>query len=300
MAAEKFDILQVITDKIVALMERGGLEWKKGWSGAASSGLPRNGTTGEAYKGANVLLLWVAAAEAGYTKNVWMTFKQAQSLGACVRKGEKGTMCCYFEMVPKKGGKDAQAEGDEPGFFPMAKAFWLFNVAQIDGLPADLLGTAEQVRPEFDPVEAAEQVLQASGAVIRHGFDGAFYQPGRDEICMPERARFHSAAEYYATGVHELTHWTGHESRLNRTFGKRFGDDAYAFEELVAELGAAYTMGALGLVDTVIEGHAAYLNHWLKVLKSDKSAIFTAAKQAGLAHEFIMNKAEQARQAQAQ
>ena len=95
MAAEKFDIRQVITDKIIALMERGGLEWKKGWSGAASSGLPRNGTTGEAYKGANVLLLWVAAAEAGYTKNVWMTFKQAQSLGACVRKGEKGTMCCY-------------------------------------------------------------------------------------------------------------------------------------------------------------------------------------------------------------
>ena len=272
--------------------------------------------TGQPYRGINVLLLWIEAQASGFVSPSWMTYRQAQAMGAQVRKGEKAVLCAHFE---RKAARETEGDADDSradraaqgaetgetsetrrGGFLMCMPFWVFNVAQIDGLPADLLGTAEQVRPEFDPVEAAEQVLQASGAVIRHGFDGAFYQPGRDEICMPERARFHSAAEYYATGVHELTHWTGHESRLNRTFGKRFGDDAYAFEELVAELGAAYTMGALGLVDTVIEGHAAYLDHWLKVLKSDKTAIFTAAKQAGLAHEFIMNKAEQARQAQAQ
>lgn len=280
------DIRQVITDKIVAMLEKGGNEAARRWTKAAGRGMPSNGKTGKAYNGVNVLILWDAAIEAGYASNVWMTYKQAAEMGAQVRKGEKGTMGAYFEMVKRKA-KDA-AEGEEPGFFPMCKPFWVFNVAQIDGLPEGFgAAPAKQV---FNPIEKAEALIASTGATIVHGFDGAFYAISKDQICMPERERFTSPENYYATAVHELTHWTGHASRLNREFSKRFGDEAYAFEELVAELGAAFVMGETGLVDATIEGHAAYLESWLKVLKNDKGAIFTAAKQAGLAFDFIMGR----------
>lgn len=287
------DIRQAITDKIIAMLEKGGNEARTRWTKAAQGGFPRNGKTGDAYRGVNVLILWDAAIEAGFTSNVWMTYKQAESIGAQVRKGEKAVMCAYFEMVKRKGNEADQGEGEEggkAGFFPMCKPFWLFNVAQIDGLPESFTAPAE-VAPEFTPIEAAEKMLAASGAVINHGFDGAFYAPSKDQICLPTRERFTSPENYYATALHELTHWTGHESRLNRQFGKRFGDDAYAFEELVAELGAAFVVGHVGFVDATIENHAAYLESWLKVLKNDKTAIFTASKQASLAYDFILEKA---------
>lgn len=287
------DIRQAITDKIIAMLEKGGNEARTRWTKAAQRGFPRNGKTGDAYQGVNVLILWDAAIENGYASNVWMTYKQAESIGAQVRKGEKAVMCAYFEMVKRKGNEADQAEGEEggkAGFFPMCKPFWLFNVAQIDGLPESFTAPAE-VAPEFTPIEAAEKMLAASGAVINHGFDGAFYAPSKDQICLPTRERFTSPENYYATALHELTHWTGHESRLNRQFGKRFGDDAYAFEELVAELGAAFVVGHVGFVDATIENHAAYLQSWLKVLKNDKTAIFTASKQASLAYDFILEKA---------
>lgn len=287
------DIRQAITDKIIAMLEKGGNEARTRWTKAAQRGFPRNGKTGDAYQGVNVLILWDAAIESGYASNVWMTYKQAESIGAQVRKGEKAVMCAYFEMVKRKGSEADQGEGDEggkAGFFPMCKPFWLFNVAQIDGLPESFTAPAE-VTAEFNPIEAAEKMLAASGATINHGFDGAFYAPSKDQICLPARERFTTPENYYATALHELTHWTGHESRLNRQFGKRFGDDAYAFEELVAELGAAFVVGHVGFVDATIENHAAYLENWLKVLKNDKTAIFTASKQASLAYDFILAKA---------
>lgn len=287
------DIRQAITDKIIAMLEKGGNEARTRWTKAAQRGFPRNGKTGDAYQGVNVLILWDAAIESGYASNVWMTYKQAESIGAQVRKGEKAVMCAYFEMVKRKGGEADQGEGEEggkAGFFPMCKPFWLFNVAQIDGLPESFTAPAE-VTAEFSPIEAAEKMLAASGATINHGFDGAFYAPSKDQICLPTRERFTTPENYYATALHELTHWTGHESRLNRQFGKRFGDDAYAFEELVAELGAAFVVGHVGFVDATIENHAAYLESWLKVLKNDKTAIFTASKQASLAYDFILEKA---------
>jgi len=286
------DIRQAITDKIIAMLEKGGNEARTRWTKAAQGGFPRNGKTGDAYRGVNVLILWDAAIEAGFTSNVWMTYKQAESIGAQVRKGEKAVMCAYFEMVKRKGNEADQGEGEEggkAGFFPMCKPFWLFNVAQIDGLPESFTAPAE-VAPEFTPIEAAEKMLAASGAVINQRLDGAFYAPSKDQICLPTRERFTSPENYYATALHELTHWTGHESRLNRQFGKRFGDDAYAFEELVAELGAAFVVGHVGFVDATIENHAAYLESWLKVLKNDKTAIFTASKQASLAYDFILEK----------
>lgn len=290
------DIRQTITDKIIAMLEKGGNEARTRWTKAAQGGFPRNGKTGDAYRGVNVLILWDAAIEAGFTSNVWMTFKQAADMGAHVRKGERAVMCAYFEMVKRKGDEAAeQGDGEEgnSGFFPMCKPFWLFNVAQIKGLPESFY-QAEEIASDFNPIAEAEAILATSGASIAHGYDGAFYAPSKDQICLPARERFTSSENYYATALHELTHWTGHESRLNRQFGKRFGDNAYAFEELVAELGAAFVVGHVGFVDATIENHSAYLENWLTVLKNDKTAIFTASKHASLAYDFILARAGKA------
>ena len=274
-------IRQDITNKIITILESGASKGGPRWTQSQGHGLPRNGKTGDSYRGVNVLLLWAEAAERCYNSNAWLTYKQASAMGGQVRKGEKSVTCVFFDKV-KKAGDDDQEEA----FYPMAKPFWLFNVAQIDGLPEALTDLVEA--SAFNPVADAEKVLVNAGAVIRHGFDGAFYVPSRDEICLPNQERFTSEVNYYATALHELGHWTGHESRLNRIFGKRFGDEVYAMEELVAELSAAFCMGQLGMVDGTIENHASYVQSWIKCLKEDKSAIFTAASQAAKASDFIL------------
>lgn len=282
------DVRQIITDRIISMLEKGEGYFRERWSRASQHGMPRSGKTGNAYKGINVLVLWDAALENSYASNVWLTFKQAQEMGAQVRKGEKGTMCVYFEMVQKK----AKANEDEADFFPMCKAFWLFNVAQIEGLPADITATDEKKSQEiFDQCELGEMLLRTSGARIAYGFDSAMYSPSKDMIGMPDKNKFFSAEDYYSTAVHELTHWTGHETRLNRVFGKRFGDDAYAMEELVAEISASFLCAELGFINKTIPNHVSYIESWLKVLKNDKNAIFTAAKQANLATTYLLEKA---------
>jgi len=287
------DIRQEITNKIIAIMERGQQATQELWVKSSASGFPINASTGKQYNGINILILWNEAAENGYEKNLWLTYKQAAAMGAQVRKGEKGTMCAYFEMMKKKDKKtENQENNDESEFFPMCKPFWVFNVAQIDGLPEEMTrpDNLEEL-PKFSPIESAEKILASSGAVINHGGNRAFYSISKDEVFLPERERFTTPENYYAVGLHELTHWTGHKSRLDRKFGKRFGDNAYAFEELVAELGAAFVIGHCGLIGATIENHANYLNSWIKVLKEDKTAIFTAAKNAGQAFDFLMEKA---------
>lgn len=280
-------INQIITDKIINLLERGTVKTGARWTGSKSSGLPVNAKSGEQYHGINVLVLWAEMAEKSYASSQWLTFKQAADLGANVRKGEKSVMCVYYRTVAKRG--EANAEDEQETYF-MAKPFWLFNVAQIDGLPADLTATASATPVKwFNPHQEAEQLLLNSQASIYYGFDSAYYSPSADKICLPARERFTSESNFYATALHELTHWTGSETRLNRCFGKRFGDDAYAFEELVAELGAAFTVGQLGMIDATIEAHADYVQSWIKVLKDDKKAIFTAASLAAKASSFILN-----------
>lgn len=289
------DIRQVITDKIIAMLEKGGVEARNRWTKAAQGGFPTNGKTGDRYNGVNVLILWDEAIEKGYSSNVWMTYKQAESIGAQVRKGEKAVLCAYFEMVKRKPGEADQSnteEGGKAGFFPMCKPFWLFNIAQIDGLPESMTVPAAVTEKEFSPIEEAEKLIAASGAIINHGGDKAFYSPSADQIRLPLREQFTSPEFYYATALHELTHWTGHKSRLDRQFSKRFGDDAYAFEELVAELGAAFVAGHIGFVEMTIEDHANYVQAWLTVLKNDKTAIFTASKQACRAYDFILGNPE--------
>ena len=298
------DVRQVITDRIIAMLEKGGNVFQERWTRAASRGMPRNGRTGAPYHGANVLLLWDAAIEQGYASNVWLTYKQAEGLGAQVRKGERAVLCAHFERKARKsegrdndatsraGSEDANADEEARSSVLICMPFWLFNVAQIDGLPAEVVDLCVNptVAPN-GPVEGAMRLLGGCDATIRYGFERAMYLPALDEIRLPWPRRFTSAEAHCATALHELVHWTGHASRLNREYGRRFGDDAYAFEELVAELGSAFLMGHCGLVEATVEGHAAYLDSWLKVLRGDRNAIFTAARHAGEAYESILTRA---------
>ncbi|CAN7775263.1 zincin-like metallopeptidase domain-containing protein [Variovorax sp. LjRoot84] len=307
------DVRRVITDRIIAMLEKGGNVFRERWTRAASRGMPRNGKTGAPYHGANVLLLWDAAIEQGYASNVWLTYKQAASMGAQVRKGERGVLCAHFERRFERRarrGEDAddaanvqageeegraeegRDEGRDEGLgggVLLCMPFWVFNVAQIDGLPSEVVDLCiEPVKSPSGPVESALRLLGGCDATIRHGFERAMYLPELDEIRLPWPSRFISGEAFCATALHETVHWTGHASRLNRQFGLRFGDAAYAFEELVAELGSAFVMGHCGLVDATIEGHAAYLDSWLQVLRNDRTAIFTAARHAGEAFEYIL------------
>lgn len=279
------DMRQEITNALIAMIEEGrATQSQPLWDCAVKFGLPVNYASKRPYTGINVSLLWIAAAKRGCARNEWLTFKQAQELKATVRKGAKGVMCVFFKMVPKKDG----GESGEEVMAPMMKPFWLFNVADIDGLPEEV--NAEQ-QPGFAPIEAAERILKASGAGITHGGSRAFYHTKLDRIFMPDRDRFAKAQNYYAVGLHELTHWSGHPSRLERDFSGSFGSDSYAFEELVAELGSAYLVAHLGLQDATLESHASYLDSWLRVLKSDKNAIFAASRQANAAYQFILQQA---------
>lgn len=282
------DIRQHVTDKIIHLIEQGQTKGETMWDAAVQFGLPVNHQTKKSYSGINVLMLSSEAAERGFTSNEWLTFKQAQAMGAQVRKGAKGVMGVFFKMLEAKEGKAkattaAQSDAAQSKI-PMLPPFWVFNVAEIDGLP--VAPTADTERAPFDPIEEAERMLSRTGAKITWQGSRAFYRPSTDEIYMPERERFTSAANAYAVALHEVTHWTGHESRLNRDFSKR--DDAYAFEELVAELGAAYLVAHLGLKGAKLENHACYLAYYLQILKADKGAIFTAARLASQAFDHIL------------
>ena len=302
------DVRQVVTDRIIAMLEKGGSVFRERWTRAAARGVPRNGKTGAPYRGANVLLLWEAAIEAGYASNAWLTYRQAESLGGQVRRGERAVLCAHFERRARErsaedddddddarseGGSDEEAltaaSGARAGVL-LCRPFWVFNVAQIDGLPLEVvdLGIAAPTASVQGPIERAMRLLGGCNATIRHGFDRAMYLPDLDEIRLPWPRQFTSPEALCATALHELVHWTGHSDRLNRCFGRRFGDAAYAFEELVAELGSAFAMGHCGLVDATVEGHAAYIDAWLQVLRGDRTAIFTAARLAEEAFAFIV------------
>ncbi len=161
----------------------------------------------------------------------------------------------------------------------------MFNLDQIEGILRP-----DAPRGGFAPIRAAEDILVASGATIVEGGTRAYYQPERDEIHLPDRGRFTKPENFYAVALHELTHWTGHPDRLARDFTGRFGTEAYAFEELIAELGSAFLNAEIGLIDTTLENHASYIDSWLLVLKRDKKAIFTAGSQAEKARKLLINK----------
>lgn len=278
----KTDIYQTVTNNIIAALEAGVKPWSCPWQRVSGiSGLPSNFATGIAYSGMNIMLLWCSASKQGFGDSRWMTYKQAQAVGGQVRKGEHGTIAIFYTTLEKEN------EDGEIDHIPMLKTFNVFNIEQIDGFPL----TTETVNPEatFDPLPEAENLFRKSGANIIEKGQNAFFQPSTDEVWLPERHLFSNAANFYATGLHELVHWSGGKKRLSREMKGKFGSEDYAFEELIAELGSAFLMANLGIVGEV--QHESYIASWLKALKNDKRYIFKAVNAASKAHRFLMDKA---------
>jgi len=279
-------LYESITAKIVADLEKGVRPWAKSWNADHSISRPLR-ANGEAYRGINTLLLWAAAAERGFIAPVWMTYRQATALGGHVRKGEKGSTVVYSNVLVVK---EAAESGEEiKRKIPFLKSYTVFNIEQIDDLPGGILPARDlPLNPEAR-IAHAEAFFAATGADIRHGGDRAFYSPKADFVQMPPFEAFHGAEAYYAVLAHEATHWTGGRGRLGRSFeGNRFGNASYAMEELVAEIGAAFICADLGLSPEPRADHAAYVGAWLKVLKNDTRAIFTAASQAQRAADYLI------------
>jgi antirestriction protein ArdC len=282
------DVYTRVTERVIADLENGIRTWMKPWSAEHTAGkisrpLRHNGTP---YRGMNVLLLWGEAVAKGYAAPIWMTFKQALELDAHVRKGEHGSLVVYANSITKtetgENGEDMERE------IPFMKGYTVFNVEQIEGLPAHYYAKPENPLPLSERIESADCFITATGATVYHGGNSAFYAPARDIVQMPLFEAFRDKESYYATALHELTHWTSHKSRLERSFdAKRFGDHGYAREELVAELGAAFLCADLGITPEIRDDHAAYLGHWLKVLQEDKRAIFSAAAHAQRAADYL-------------
>jgi antirestriction protein ArdC len=283
----KQDVYSRVNDRIIADLEHGVRPWMKPWSACNAEGrisIPKR-HNGEPYKGINVLLLWGEAMDKGYSADRWMTYIQASDLKAQVRKGERGSMVVYADSFKKKDVNDAGDEVEQD--IPFLKAYTVFNVEQIDGLPNHYYS---KPLPKGEPVQLIEQAelyFAASGAVFRHLGSRAYYSIGYDRIQLPVPESFRDAESYAATKAHELAHWSGHPSRLCRQFGKRFGDDAYSFEELVAEIASAYLCADLSISPEVREDHASYLAHWLSVLRRDKRAILAAASHAQKAVDYL-------------
>jgi antirestriction protein ArdC len=285
---DRKDVYTRVTDRIISDLEKGIRTWLKPWSVAHTAGriskpLRHNGTP---YQGMNVLLLWGEAMDRGFVAPIWMTFKQALELDAHVRKGERGSLVVYANRITKtetnEQGEDTERE------IPFMKGYTVFNVEQIEGLPAHYYAKPENPLPLSERIDSVESFMVNTQAVIHHGGNRAFYAPHRDAIQLPPFEAFKDKESYYATALHELTHWTKHERRLERDFSaKRFGDQGYAREELVAELGAAFLCADLGITPEIRDDHAAYLGHWLEVLKEDKRAIFSAAAHAQRAADFL-------------
>jgi len=277
MPKSKIDIHKKVTDDIVAALEAGAAPWQKAWSTSGFGGLPTR-VTGERYRGINVLILWLQ----GRSAPTWMTYKQAQELGGNVRKGEKGTGITFFKPL-----KVTDKVTEEEKTIPLIKTYTVFNVEQIDGLPARFYPTPAEKLNGDSRTDEVEAYIAGTQATVNHGGDRAFYRPSTDEVHMPEFDQFESAEAYYGTMLHELVHWTSHKSRLDRDLGKKFGDTGYAREELVAEIGAAFLTATLGIENTVREDHASYVANWLKVLKDDKKAVFKAAAAAQVAADYL-------------
>lgn len=276
----KKDLYQTVTDRIIAQIEAGarGDDWTPPWTGN-HRGLPYNATTKRGYNGVNILLLWGHP----YPTNQWASYKQWQSKGAQVRKGERGEIIVYCGTRTRENG-----DGEEETF-RFLKYSTVFNAAQVDGWQSPVM-----IWPnEAEQAVQAEAFVAATGAQIHYGSAHAFYRHSTDEIHCPDWERFQASDKRnateaaYGTLLHELTHWTGAEHRCDRQFGKRFGDDAYAAEELVAELGAAFLCAELGIAHEPREDHARYIEHWLGILRGDNKAIFTAASKASQAADYL-------------
>ncbi len=283
--ATSFSPANRITAAIIDKLEEGTKPWVKPWRGLPVSRPLRS--CGTPYRGINTFWLWIVADAAGYSSPYWMTYRQCQKLGGQVRKGEKSTIAIFYKSYTKEI-ENAEGEQDTENR-RVLKAYSVFNADQCDGLP-DLYHPKPPVAA-VEP-EGREDRLDAFfarvNANLRHHGGQAYYEPPRDRITMPPAELFDAYSHYYATLAHEMSHWTGHSSRLDRDLKNRFGSDAYAAEELIAELSSAILGAELGLPVTHLDHHASYIASWLKILKSDERAILTAAAKAEEAASLLL------------
>ena len=289
---QRQDIYSRITDQIVASLEQGIKPWTQPWNAGHAAGPVSRPLrfNGETYSGINILTLWASSMERGFAAPIWMTFKQARELGGHVRKGEKGSPVVYANTIQKTEA-DERTGDDVDVTIPFMKGYTVFNVEQIEDLPAHYYALRESSKNPDERLAHADSFFEAIGARILNGGNAAFYRMDSDHIQMPMFDAFFNAQSYYATLAHESIHWTRHPSRLDRSFDRqRWGDVGYAKEELVAELGAAFLCADLELTLEDRNDHAAYIGSWLQVLKNDKRAIFTAAAHAQRAADYLHGK----------
>jgi len=281
-------LYESVTRTIISQLEAGTVPWTRPWKVKGGGIMPANYATKRQYNGVNVVILWDAQIRGGYTSPLWLTYKQARAIDAQVRGGEKGTHIVFTSKLIVGEGEDEKKIG-------YLKSFTVFNVAQIDGLQPDMTTEKKGVYNQQQRDDEATAFIQATKADIRHGGDRAFYRIADDFIMLPDTTAFESYEHYLATALHETVHWSGSKKRLDRDLNNRFGTNAYAAEELVAELGAAFLCAHLG-----VEGqlrHAEYIKSWLDLLKEDPRAIFTASSKASQAADYLRTFSEQAQEA---
>ncbi len=279
-----------ITSKIIADLEGGRFPWVQPWGTPAAGAplaMPQNAATSRRYSGINVLILWGAVIERGFPGQGWLTFRQALLLGGNVRKGERGTTVVYADrFTPEDEKQRACEDGDEAQAIPFLKRYTVFNAAQCEGLPEEIVAVAPSPPPGLiEPT--VEELIRATGIDFRIGGNRAFYVPSQDFVMVPPPQAYFEPINWHRTALHEMGHATGHPSRLGRDFSGSFGTKKYAFEELVAEITAAFCCASLGIVPTV--RHADYIGSWLEVLREDNRAIVRAASQASKAADWLLS-----------
>jgi antirestriction protein ArdC len=282
------DVYTRVTNRIIEQLEQGVKPWLKPWNAEHAAGRITRPLrhSGEAYRGINILMLWESADAQGFSCPLWLTFKQAKELGGHVKKGEKSTPVVYASSFKKTEQSDSGEEVDRE--IPFLKEYRVFNAEQCEGLPDRFYETKQPPNRDIEKIAHADEFFRNTGAEIVEGGNRACYSVTTDQVRMPKIETFRDAESHAATLAHELTHWTRHPSRLDRDLGrKKWGDAGYAMEELVAELGSAFLCADLDLKPEERDDHAAYIEHWLKVLKDDKRAIFSAASLATKAVDFL-------------
>ena len=286
---DRTNLYDEINTKIIGELEAGRVPWVQPWGSATAKAplaMPNNAATGRGYSGINILILWGAVIEHGFSGQSWLTFRQALSLGGNVRKGERGTTVVYADrFIPDDAKKRARETGDDPQAIPFLKRFTVFNAAQCENLPDEVAVIAPPTPPGLiEP--RVEALIEATGIDVRIGGNRAFYAPAHDYVQVPPPQAYFEPINWHRTALHELGHASGHPSRLNRDMSGSFRSKKYAFEELVAEMNAAFCCASLGIVPTV--RHADYIGSWLEVLREDNRAIVRAASKASKAADYLL------------